>query len=104
MTGVMNWSVFVTRRIPAEGLDVLRQAGAKIDLHDEETPVPRTDLLARIHGCDGVMVTGSDRCDAEFFAAAPKLTVVSCIAVGSTTSIPPEPSRPTSPSPNPRTF
>ena len=82
MTGAMNWSVLVTRRIPLEGLDVLRQAGTRIDLHDEETSVPRSDFIARIRDCDAVMVTGSDRCDAELFAAASKLKVVSCIAVG----------------------
>ncbi len=78
----MQWNVFVTCRIPAEGLDVLRRADVKIDLHDGETPLPRVDLLARVRDCDGVMVMGADRIDAPFFGAAPRLKVVSCIAVG----------------------
>jgi glyoxylate reductase len=78
----MQWNVFVTCRIPAEGLDVLRRADVKIDLHDGETPLPRADLLARVRDCDGVMVMGTDRIDAQFFDAAPRLKVVSCIAVG----------------------
>jgi glyoxylate reductase len=44
--------------------------------------MPRPELLARLHNCDGVIVTGSDRVDAEFLDAAPKLKVVSCFAVG----------------------
>ncbi len=78
----MQWNVFVTCRIPAEGLDVLRRADVKIDLHDGETPLPRVDLLARARDCDGIMVMGGDRIDAQFFDAAPRLKVVSCIAVG----------------------
>jgi glyoxylate reductase len=78
----MQWNVFVTRRIPTESLDVLRKADVKIDLHDSETPLPRGDLLARVRDCDGVMVTGADPIDAQFFDAAPRLKVVSYIAVG----------------------
>jgi len=78
----MQWNVFVTCRIPAEGLDVLRRADVKIDLHDGEAPLPRADLLARVRDCDGVMAMGGDRIDAQFFDAAPRLKVVSCIAVG----------------------
>jgi len=78
----MQWNVFITRRIPAESLAVLRKADAKIDMDDGETPLPRADLLARVRECDGVMVTGADPVDAPFFDAAPKLKVVSCLAVG----------------------
>lgn len=78
----MQRNVFITRRIPAESLDVLRKADVKIDLHDGETPLPRAELLARVRDCDGVIVTGADPVDAPFLDAAPKLKVVSCLAVG----------------------
>jgi glyoxylate reductase len=78
----MQRNVFITRRIPDESLGVLRKAEVKIDLDDGEPPLPRADLLARVRDCDGVMVTGADRVDAPFFDAAPKLKVVSCLAVG----------------------
>jgi len=78
----MSWNVFVTRRIPPEGIDLLRQSGVDIRLHDEETPLPRTELLALARSCDGVVIGGGERVDAEFLDAAPKLKVVSCIAVG----------------------
>jgi glyoxylate reductase len=78
----MQRNVFITRRIPAESLDVLRKADVKIDLDDGGAPLPRADLFARVRDCDGVMVTGADLIDAPFFDAAPKLKAVSCIAVG----------------------
>jgi glyoxylate reductase len=51
-------------------------------LHDEESPLPRNELLAQLRSCDGVIIGGGERVDAEFFDAAPKLKVVSCLAVG----------------------
>jgi glyoxylate reductase len=78
----MSWTVLVTRRIPPEGLELLRKSGAKVDLHDDDAPMGRGDLLTRARDCDGLIVTGGDRCNAELFNAAPKLKVVSCFAVG----------------------
>jgi glyoxylate reductase len=78
----MQRNVFVSCRIPDESLDVLRKADVKVDLDDGESPLARVELLARVRDCDGVMVTGADRIDAQFFDAAPKLKAVSCIAVG----------------------
>jgi glyoxylate reductase len=78
----MNWKVLVSRRIPAEGLDLLRESGAEVWLHDEETPLPRNELLAQLRSCDGVMIGGGERVDVEFLDAAPKLKVISCVAVG----------------------
>jgi glyoxylate reductase len=78
----MKWKVFVTRRISAEGLDALRKAQVNVDLHDGQEALPRDEMLARIHDCDAVIITGGERVDAGFFAAAPGLKVVSCHAVG----------------------
>jgi glyoxylate reductase len=78
----MQRNVFVTCRIPDGSLDVLRKAEVKIDLADGEALLPRVELLARVRDCDGVMVTGADRIDAQFFDAATRLKAVSCIAVG----------------------
>jgi glyoxylate reductase len=78
----MQRNVLVTCRIPDESLDVLRKADVKIDLDDGDAPLPRAELLARVRDCDGVMVTGADRIDAQFFDAARRLKAISCIAVG----------------------
>jgi glyoxylate reductase len=78
----MSWKVLVTRRIPIEGLNLLRQSNVDIQLHDEETPLPRNELLAQVRSCDGVIIGGGERVDVEFLDAAPKLKVISCVAVG----------------------
>ena len=78
----MSWSVFVPRRIPTEGLDLLRQSGADVRLRDEETPLPRNELLAQLGSCEGVIIGGGEWVDVEFLDAAPKLKAVSCHAVG----------------------
>jgi glyoxylate reductase len=78
----MPWNIFITRLIPDQSLEVLRKADVKIDLDGGEPPLPRAEMFARIRDCDGVMVTGADRVDAEFLDAAPRLKVISCLAVG----------------------
>ncbi|HTS16829.1 MAG TPA: D-glycerate dehydrogenase [Verrucomicrobiae bacterium] len=78
----MSWNVFIVRRIPADAAAALRKADVNVDWRDEEDPPARADLFARLHDRDGVIVTGAERVDAAFFDAAPKLKVVSCMAVG----------------------
>jgi len=37
----MSWNVLVTRRVPPEGIELLRKSGAGVRSHDEEEPLPR---------------------------------------------------------------
>jgi glyoxylate reductase len=74
--------VFVARRIPDEGLDLVR-AACEVDLWEDELPPPRDELLRRVAGVDGVLTLLTDRVDDEFLdAAGPGLRVVSNYAVG----------------------
>jgi glyoxylate reductase len=74
--------VFVTRVIPAAGLDRIR-AACDADVWPEQLPPPRNVLLAKIRGCDGAVTLLTDKVDAEFMhAAGPQLKVVSNYAVG----------------------
>jgi lactate dehydrogenase-like 2-hydroxyacid dehydrogenase len=74
--------VFVTRRIPEEGLAALRGA-CDVDLWEDELPPPRDELLRRVAGVDGVLTLLTDRVDDAFLdAAGPGLKVVSNYAVG----------------------
>ncbi|KAM6391303.1 glyoxylate reductase/hydroxypyruvate reductase [Rhynochetos jubatus] len=77
-------AVFVTRRIPAEGLRVLSQAGGCcVQLWDSEEPVPRAELLASVAGKRGLLCLLSDRIDREVLdAAGPGLKVISTMSVG----------------------
>jgi glyoxylate reductase len=74
--------VFVTREIPAEGLDAIR-AACDMDLWEGELPPPRDALLRRVAGVDGLLALLTDRVDEELLdAAGPGLRVVSNYAVG----------------------
>jgi glyoxylate reductase len=54
-----------------------------LDVHDEELPPARQDLLARVAGCDGLVTMLTDRVDAKLLdAAGPQLRIVANYAVG----------------------
>jgi glyoxylate reductase len=74
--------VFVSRRIPEEGLRAV--AGfADADVWPDELPPPREELLRRVAGVDGLLALLTDRVDDELLdAAGPQLRVVSNYAVG----------------------
>jgi len=75
-------SVFVTRVIPDEGLQPVRDA-CDLDLWSDELPPPRDELLRRAAGKAGLLTLLTDRVDAELLdAAGPQLKVVSNYAVG----------------------
>ncbi len=74
--------VFVSRRIPAAGLDQVL-AGCDARVWEEEGPPPREALLGAVAGCVGVLTMLTDRVDDAFLdAAGPGLRVVSNMAVG----------------------
>ncbi len=75
-------SVLVTRRIPEESLQPLRDAGVDIRQWESDDPMPREVLLAEAAPVRGLLPMVSDRVDAELLDAAPLLKVVGNYAVG----------------------
>ena len=74
--------VFVARRIPDEGLDLVL-AATDADVWPDEIEPARDELLRRVAGCDGILTLLTDRVDAALLdAAGPQLKVVSNFAVG----------------------
>lgn len=74
--------VFVTREIPAAGLDRIREH-FDTDVWPDLLPPPRDELLKRSQGCHGLLTLLTDSIDDELFAAAgDQLKVVSNFAVG----------------------
>lgn len=74
--------VFVTRRIPAAGLDRV-VAVCDADVWDQPLPPSRDVLLRKVAGCEGVLSLLTEKVDAEFMdAAGPQLKVISNFAVG----------------------
>lgn len=75
-------SVLVTRRIPGRAIDRIREH-FRLEHNDSNQALSRDELLRRLPGVDGVLVTSSDRVDDEFLhTAGPQLRMVSSFGVG----------------------
>lgn len=75
--------VLITRSFPGPGIDLLRQEGYDVDLFDQDTIIPRAELLSRVKGVDALLCLLTDRIDDEVMAAAgPQLKVIANYAVG----------------------
>jgi len=61
--------VFVSRVIPDEGLNPIREA-CRATVWEDELPPPRDALLRSIEGCDGILTLLTDRVDDEFLERA----------------------------------
>ena len=73
--------VFVTRVIPAAGLDRVK-AECDATVWDQPVPPPPALLRERAADCDGLLTLLTDKVDAALMDACPKLRVISNYAVG----------------------
>ncbi len=74
--------IFVTRRIPEEGMRLLRTS-CTVEVHESDRPITRRELLAGVDGQEGILAMLTDTVDAEVMEAAGKgLRVISNYAVG----------------------
>lgn len=73
--------VFVSRRIPAVGLDLIA-AHCDAEVWQDPLPPPDAALRDKVRDCEGLISLLTDRIDANLLDAAPKLKVVSNFAVG----------------------
>ncbi|WP_422448025.1 glyoxylate reductase [Thermoanaerobacterium sp. DL9XJH110] len=77
----MKPKVYVTRIIPEEGLNIIREI-ADIKVWQEELPPPREVLMKEIEEVDGLLSLLTDKIDAELMDRAKNLKIVSNYAVG----------------------
>jgi glyoxylate reductase len=73
--------VFVTRRIPAAGLDLIRQH-CDAEVWADPLPPPYALLRQKVADREGLVALLTDKIDAALLDAAPRLKVVSNFAVG----------------------
>lgn len=73
--------VFVTRKIPEEGLKLLRE-NCEVKVWEEEVPPKKEVLLEEIKEIQGLLCLLTDPIDAEVLEAAQNLKVISNYAVG----------------------
>lgn len=73
--------VFVTRKIPQAGLDLLKDVD--FSLWEEDRVIPREVLLERVKGVDAILSLLTDKIDGEIMdVAGPQLKLISNYAVG----------------------
>ena len=77
----MSKSVLVANVLPAEALALIPK-DVSVDYHDSLDALPRSELMARIRGKDGLICHILSTVDDELLAAAPTVKVVANVAVG----------------------
>src|SRR3989338_4086844 len=76
-------SLFVTRRIPDEGMKLLKKdKRLSIHVYPEDKIIPRKDLLRGVKDADIVLSILTDRMDREAINAAPHLKMIANYGVG----------------------
>jgi len=73
--------VFVTRLLPEPALERLR-AETEAEVWTEDPPIPREVLLEKVREAEGLLTTVTERVDDALLEQAPRLRVVSNLAVG----------------------
>jgi glyoxylate reductase len=74
-------TIYVTRRIPEAGLQMVREA-CDFRIWEGELPPPKEVILREVADCDGLLCLLTDPVDAEVIAAGKRLRVISQYAVG----------------------
>ena len=82
--GVSDPQVFITRKIPQPGLDILREAGVSFTISQtqEDDGVSNAQLLEGVYGCQVLLSLLTEPIDREALTINPKLLGVAQMAVG----------------------
>jgi len=73
--------IYVTRQMPERGLMIIRKY-FDTEVWPEYAPPPKKTIIEKAKNVDALATLLSDKIDAEVFDAAPKLKIVSQMAVG----------------------
>ncbi|MEK7309887.1 MAG: D-glycerate dehydrogenase [Planctomycetota bacterium] len=78
----MKHRVYLTRRIPEQGINILRKQRYKLAINTLDKPVPYQTLLRQVAHADALLCMLSDRIDRGLMDAGRNLKVISAYAVG----------------------
>ena len=75
--------VFVTRKIPERGINLLKEKGFEIEVNSEDRVLSKSELIAMAHGADALLCLLTDTIDAEVLdGIGLQLKIVANYAVG----------------------
>ncbi len=78
----MTWKVLVARNIPEEGISMLREAGFKVDVNEEDRVLSKEELMKRVKNKDALLSLLTDQVGGDLLSSNPDLKIVSNYAVG----------------------
>lgn len=78
----MNGNIFVTRRIPQPGIDMLLKHCNRVDINPEDRVLTKAELLQCVKDRDGVLCLLTDTIDEEILEAAQGVKIFANHAVG----------------------
>ena len=74
--------VFITRKIPENGIAILKNAGIQVDIYEGEEPPTKKIIIEGVKKADGLISLLSDPIDREVIDAGRQLKVIGNYAVG----------------------
>ena len=74
--------VFLTRKIPEDGIKILKNAGLEIEIFPHNRIPKKEEIIAGVRDADALISLLADRIDKEIIDSAPKLKVIGNYAVG----------------------
>lgn len=77
----MKPKIYVTRRLPQPGVELLEEV-CDVEVNPDEAPPTRELLIRKVQDVDGILCLLTDRIDADLMDLAPNLKVVSSMSVG----------------------
>jgi len=78
----MTWNVFVTRRIPQAGIDILLKYCEQVDINPHDRPLTKEEILEGVKERAGVLCLLTDTIDKEILEAAKGAKIFANYAVG----------------------
>ena len=75
--------VFVTRKIPGDHIEKLKEAGHEVNLSEFDRSLTSEELVEKVKGIDALLCLLTDKIDGDLMdAAGPQLKIISNYAVG----------------------
>src|SRR5690606_4361418 len=74
--------VFITKEIPATGIEMIKDAGHEVTLYNSAVPLAQEILIEQCRQHDALLSAGMNKIDAGFLEACRHLKVISLFSVG----------------------
>ena len=80
----MPKQIYITRQIPQNGIELLKQKGYEITMSDKRRPLTQIELIKALSkkSYDAVLSLLTDKIDAKVFDAAPSVKIFANFAIG----------------------